>query len=245
MFNARNKVALVTGATGGIGEATVNLLLKCNASVVATGRSIDKLNSTYRNHKKVYSVQADFSNEDDAKSAIMRAEDKFHSIDYVIHCAGAVGEGSLSNTSLKQWYEILDINLTSAFLLSRESYPALKKSSGSLVLLSSVNGSHGGSAVSGPAYAISKAGINNMTRYLAKEWAKDDIRVNCVSPGPVDTPMLDRLTSDQHKNAKAATLLGKYSTAEECAGLIVFLCSPWAQSMTGTIENISSGIILD
>ena len=84
-----------------------------------------------------------------------------------------------------------------------------------------------------------------MTRYLAKEWAKDNIRVNCVSPGPVDTPMLDRLTLEQHKNAKAATLLGRYSTAEECAGLIVFLCSPWAQSMTGTIENISSGIVLD
>jgi len=245
LFDASKKVALITGATGGIGKATSKLFLKCNAKVVATGRSLDRLNALFKNDKNVFSIEADFSIESEAKSAIFQAVNKFSRIDYVIHCAGAVGKGTFSDTSLKEWYEILDINLTSAFLLCRESYPALKKTSGSLVLLSSVNGSHGGSSVSGPVYAISKAGINNMTRYLAKEWSKDNIRVNCVSPGPVNTPMLDRLTTEQHKIAKAATLLGRYSTADECAGLIVFLCSPWARTMTGTIENISSGIILD
>ncbi len=245
MFNASNKVALITGATGGIGKATVKLFLECNANVVATGRSIEKLHSLYKNDQNVFSIEANFSNENDTKSAIKQTVKKFNRIDYVVHCAGAVGGGLLAETSLEKWYELLDINLTSAFLLCRESYPSLKKTSGSLVLLSSVNGSHGGSSVSGPAYAIAKAGINNMTRYLAKEWSKDNIRVNCVSPGPVDTPMLNRLTAEQHKSAKAATLLGRYSTADECAGLIVFLCSPWANSMTGTIENISSGIILD
>ncbi|MBL42669.1 MAG: hypothetical protein CMM49_08435 [Rhodospirillaceae bacterium] len=245
MFDASGKVALVTGATGGIGEATVRLLLECNAKVIATGRSPSKLNAIFKNENDVFPIKANFSKEKEAKAAINRSIDQFEKIDYVIHCAGAVGSGCLSDTSLDEWYKILDINLTSAFLLCREAYPILKKTSGSVVLLSSINGTHGGSNVSGPVYAISKAGINNMTRYLAKEWAKDNIRVNCVSPGPVDTPMLDRLTLEQHKNAKAATLLGKYSTAEECAGLIVFLCSPWAQSMTGTIENISSGIVLD
>ncbi len=245
MFDASGKVALVTGATGGIGEATVRLLLECNAKVIATGRSPSKLNTIFKNENDVFPIKANFSKEKEAKAAINSSIDQFEKIDYVIHCAGAVGSGCLSDTSLDEWYKILDINLTSAFLLCREAYPILKKTSGSVVLLSSINGTHGGSNVSGPVYAISKAGINNMTRYLAKEWAKDNIRVNCVSPGPVDTPMLDRLTLEQHKNAKAATLLGKYSTAEECAGLIVFLCSPWAQSMTGTIENISSGIVLD
>ncbi len=245
MFDASGKVALVTGATGGIGEATVRLLLECNAKVIATGRSPSKLNTIFKNENDVFPIKANFSKEKEAKAAINSSIDQFEKIDYVIHCAGAVGSGCLSDTSLDEWYKILDINLTSAFLLCREAYPILKKTSGSVVLLSSINGTHGGSNVSGPVYAISKAGINNMTRYLAKEWAKDNIRVNCVSPGPVDTPMLDRLTLEQHKNAKAATLLGKYSTAEECAGLIVFLCSPWAQSMTGTIENISSVIVLD
>lgn len=245
MFNASDKVALITGATGGIGQATVKLFLDCNAEVITTGRSIGKLNAIYKNQKKVHCIEADFSSEEDAKSAIKESLKKYSKIDFVVHCAGAVGNGSFANTTLKEWHKLLNINLTSAFLLSREVYPALKKTSGSLVLVSSVNGSHGGSSVSGPVYAISKAGINNMTRYLAKEWSKDKIRVNCVSPGPVDTPMLERLTDEQHQKAKDSTLLGRYSTAEECAGLITFLCSPWAESMTGTIENISAGIILD
>ena len=85
----------------------------------------------------------------------------------------------------------------------------------------------------------------NLTRYCAKEWAPDGIRVNAISPGPVDTPMLDRLSADQHAGLKAALPLGKYATADECAGAVLFLCSPHAASMTGTIMNISSGLVLD
>ena len=234
-------MALVTGATGGIGAATVSILSECGANVAATSRSKSLIKET----SSIFPIEANFSYEKDAKHAIEQTLDRFGKIDYVAHCAGAVGSGRLDQTSLKDWNRLLEINLTSTFLLCKEIYQPLKKTKGSLVLISSVNGTHGGSEVSGIAYATSKAGINNITRYLAKEWAKDQIRVNCVSPGPVDTPMLDRLTAEQHAYAKASTLLGKYSTAEECAGLIAFLFSPWSASITGTIKNISAGIVLD
>ena len=236
---------MITGASGGIGKATVDLFLKCGAKVAVTGRSIDKLNQIFSKSSGVLSIEADFSNEEDSKRAIDITLNRFNKINFVVHCAGAVGKGRLDQTSLDEWKNLININLTSAFLLSRESYFPLKESSGVLILLSSVNGIHGGSSVSGPAYAIAKAGVINLTRYLAKEWSNDGIRVNCVSPGPVDTPMLDRLTSEQHAKAKASTLLGNYSTAKECAGAIIYLCSPWSSSITGANQNISSGIILD
>ncbi len=243
-YQGDGKVALVSGATGGIGGATVELFRACGAAVVATGRDHRRLEERYRDDG-VLCIEADFADENQARRGIAVALERFGRIDHVAHCAGAVGKGRLDETSLAEWHRLLDVNLTSAFLIARETYPALKESKGNLVLLSSTNGMHGGSAVSGLPYAMAKAGVINMTRYLAKEWAPDGIRVNCVSPGPTDTPMLDRLTEEQHAAARAATLLGRYSTAEECAGMIVHLCSSYAATMTGTVANVSAGNVLD
>lgn len=244
-YEGAGKVALVTGATGGIGGATVRLLRECGASVVATGRDQHRLEEIYRDVEGVLCVEADFAKEGDARRAIANTLQRYGRLDHAIHCAGAVGKGRLDETSVEEWHRLLDVNLTSAFLICRVSYAALKESKGNVVLVSSTNGLHGGTSMSGPVYATAKAGVINMTRYLAKEWAADEIRVNCVAPGPVDTPMLDRLTEEQHARTKASTLLGRYSTAEECAGMIVHLCSHYAATMTGTVANVSAGAVLD
>ena len=244
-YSGEGKVALVTGATGGIGGAAVKLFREAGTAVVATGRDQQQVEEVFRSDDHVLALGADFSKENEARNAIASALGRYGRIDHVVHSAGAVGKGRIEETSLADWHRLMDINLTSAFLLCRESYLALKESKGNTVLLSSSNGMHGGTAVSGLPYAMAKAGVINLTRYLAKEWAPDDIRVNCVSPGPVDTPMLDRLTEEQHTKTKAATLLGRYATATECAGMIIHLCSDYANSMTGTVANVSSGMILD
>lgn len=244
-YQGAGKVALVTGATGGIGGATVRLFRECSANVVATGRDQHRLEQFFHGEEGVLTVEADFAKETDARRAIAVALQRYGRLDHVVHSAGQVGKGRIEETTLSEWHRLLDVNLTSAFLIAREARAALKESKGNLVLVSSTNGMHGGTAVSGLPYAMAKAGVINLTRYLAKEWAPDGVRVNCVAPGPTDTPMLDRLTPEQHAATKAATLLGRYSTAEECAGMIVHLCSHYAATMTGTVANVSAGNVLD
>ena len=140
---------------------------------------------------------------------------------------------------------MLDANLTSAFLLARACHRHLRRPGGTLVLLSSTNGRNGGGPLSGAAYAAAKAGILNLSRYLAKEWAAEGLRVNCVAPGPVDTPMLERLSAPQHQQLMAALPLGRYAQPDEVAGAIAFLCSSYAASITGACINVSGGMLLD
>jgi NAD(P)-dependent dehydrogenase (short-subunit alcohol dehydrogenase family) len=240
LIDAAGKVAFVTGATGGIGQACVEMFLAAGASVVATGRRAVGLDDP-----GLLKLTLEATDEAQVADAMAKTKQRFGAIDYLVHMAGMVGKGRLDQMELKDWHTVVDTNLTSAFLLLKHAYPLLRKPGAAVVLCGSSNGANGGSYLSGAAYASSKAALVNLTRYCAKEWAPDGIRVNILSPGPVDTPMLDRLSDTQHAGLKAQLPLGKYATAEECAGGVLFLCSGHAGSMTGTNMNISSGLVLD
>ncbi|MBL8644637.1 MAG: SDR family oxidoreductase [Rhodospirillaceae bacterium] len=240
LLDAAGKVAFVTGATGGIGKACVDMFLGAGASVVATGRR-----AVANDNARVLKLSLEVTDEAQVADAIAKTKARFGTIDYLVHMAGMVGKGRLDQLSLADWRTVVDTNLTSAFLLMKHAYPLLRKPGASVVLCGSSNGANGGSHLSGAAYASSKAALVNLTRYAAKEWAPDGIRVNILSPGPVDTPMLDRLSDIQHEGLKAQLPLGRYATAAECAGGVMFLCSAHASSMTGTNMNVSSGLVLD
>ena len=240
LLDAAGKVALVTGATGGIGKACVEMFLAAGASVVATGRR-----AVQGDDPRVLKLALEVTDEAQVADAIAKAKARFGTIDYLVHMAGMVGKGRLNEMPLADWHTVVDTNLTSAVLLMKHAYPILRKPGATVVLCGSSNGANGGSYLSGAAYASSKAALVNLTRYTAKEWAAEGIRVNIISPGPVDTPMLDRLSDTQHDGLKAQLPLGKYATAEECAGGVMFLCSSHAASMTGTNMNISSGLVMD
>ncbi|MCA8888510.1 MAG: SDR family oxidoreductase, partial [Parvularculaceae bacterium] len=158
---------------------------------------------------------------------------------------GAVGKGPLHEMSLDAWRATMEVNLTSSFLIAREAYTDLKSSRGCLIFLSSTNGRNGGSHLSGPAYASAKAAVINLTRYLAKEWGPAGVRVNCVAPGPVKTPMLDRLSEAEIDALRALSPLRHITTAEEVASGIAYLCSPDAGGVTGEVLNLSGGLVLD
>lgn len=240
LLNAEGRVAFVTGATGGIGQAVVRMMLDAGANVAATGRRAVPFDD-----ERVLPLTLEVTDEDGVETAVQQCVDRFGRLDYVVHMAGMVGKGRLDEQSLKDWNTVVSTNLTSSFLVLKHAYPHLTKPGGVAVLCGSSNGYNGGSYLSGPAYASSKAALVNLTRYSAKEWAPDGLRVHIVSPGPVDTPMLDRLSDDQHDELKSLLPLGKYATADECAGTVLFLCSTHAASMTGTNTNISSGLVLD
>ena len=241
LLAAAGRAALVTGAAGGIGRAVVQLFREAGAGVAA----VDVAAPAESGDCETLAIQADCSDEAAVQDAVAAALDRFKRIDYLVHAVGVVGPGRFMDIDLAHWRRILDLNLTSAFLVCQAAYPHLKAASGSAVLISSSNALTGGDRVSGPVYAIAKGGLVQMTRYLAREWAPDGIRVNCIAPGPVDTPMLDRLTEDDHAALRAQIPLGRYATPKEVAAAIGFLCSDHSASTTGTVSNITGGRVVD
>lgn len=159
----------------------------------------------------------------------------------VVHAAGSVGRGGIADFDLAEWRRVLDDNLTSAAVVASQALPLVAEG-GSVVLFSSVNGRHGGNELSGPAYAVAKAGIIGLTRHLAKHQAGRRVRVNCLAPGPVATPMLDRLGDDELSALRATIPLDHITTPTEIAETVGWLCSPAARSVTGTVIDVNGGM---
>jgi len=235
---AEAECALVTGAAGGIGSAVARRFaergLRVGAMVLPGQEAPAGLE-----------LPAEATDEAQVAEAVARCARELGPPRWVVHTVGITGEGPFVDVALEKWKRVVNMNLTSAFLLARAAHPHLKQTRGAMLLYSSTNAINGGNELSGPAYTAAKAGIIGITRYLAREWAADGIRVNCIAPGPIDTPMLDRL-GDQRRVALAEQApLGRLGTAEECAAMSDFLCSDAAKHMTGTITNISGGLLLD
>lgn len=239
---ARSAVAFVTGAAGGIGRVTVQRLRARGVRVFATDLA---LASAPCADDGLRAASLDVTDEAAVAAACAECLRELGRIDYVVHLAGRTGSGPLDAVSRAEWDALLAVNLTSAFLLARAVHAALRQARGALVLMASTNGLNGGSALSGPAYAAAKAGIVNLTRYLAKEWAADGIRVNCLAPGPIDTPMLGRLDSEVRARLAASVPLGRFGRPEEVAATIDYLLRPEAAFLTGTVHNLSGGLVLD
>lgn len=233
------QVAWVTGAAGGIGRATVTQLM-------AAGWAVEGADLNPASEACPFPCRAlDVTNERAVEEEAGRLHEVHGGLDAVIHLAGKTGQGPLKAVSLAEWHRLLEVNLTSAFLVARSSLELLAARQGRLVLMASINGLTGGSGLSGPAYAVAKAGIVNLARYLAKEWAEQGIRVYCLAPGPVDTPMLQRLDPSVRERLSRASPLRRITTAEEVAAVILGLLGPAGSALTGTVHNISQGMELD
>lgn len=237
LLDARGRVALVTGASGGIGRA-VAALLKVSGSAVA---GLDVVTPT----EVDLAFTGDACDEALVRDAAASVEARFGHIDYVVHAAGFARAARYDDLSLGEWHAVMDANVTSAFVVTKAAHAALVRSQGSVVLFSSTNGRTGGSELSGAAYAVAKSGIINLVRHLARAWAREGIRVNAIAPGPVATPMLDRFTDAEREALRQSIPLGRIATPEEIAASVAFLLSPHAAAMTGTCMNVSGGMVLD
>lgn len=238
LLDATGKVLLLSGAWGGVGQAIAARYVASGGTVIA----LDRVSGSPA--KGIHSLVCDLTREDEVAQAVHQALAQHGRIDAVVHAAGIVGKGPLQDTQSHDWHAVIDANLTSAFLISRATYSALKTSHGALVLLGSTNGANGGSHLSGAAYAAAKAGVANLGRHLAKSWAPH-IRVNVVAPGPVATPMLDRLDTKDMAQLKQSLLTGELIEADEVAAAVAFLISDHARSITGTTLNLSGGLVLN
>ena len=242
MATMGSPVALITGAAGGLGRAAVAKLRERGMRVVATDLALAEIPCG----APLTVASLDVTDEASISAVIERVLAEFGRLDHVIHLAGAAGRGPVDDVSVLEWNRLLEINLTSAFMLAKAIHPALRATRGSLTLAASSNGLNGGSALSGPAYAVAKAGLINLARYLAKEWASEGIRVNCLAPGPIDTAMVTgRFSPDVITSLRESVPLGQLGQPEQVAHAIDYLTSPSARFVTGTVMNISGGVVLD
>jgi 3-oxoacyl-[acyl-carrier protein] reductase len=245
-----DRVALVTGGSRGIGKAVVELLASFGAHVVVNyvkdeQSAADTASIARTIGVKALAIQADVSRVDEGERLLQQAFEHFNRIDFLICNAGIWEGGPVESISEELWDKTLDINLKGTWSVCRAAVPFMKKQRfGRIVIVSSTAGQRGEANVSN--YAASKGGQISFTKSLAPELAAFGINVNCVAPGWVETDM----TADDL--ADAATLdsitkaipLGRAATPEEIAGPIVFLCTEWANHITGEVLNVNGGSVL-
>jgi NAD(P)-dependent dehydrogenase (short-subunit alcohol dehydrogenase family) len=238
---AADSVVLVTGAAGGLGRELVARLHARGHQVVATDVALADLPCA----GPVWALPLDATDESAIASCVARVLARSGRLDHVVHLAGRAGQGPLEAVDGDEWDSLLAVNLGSAHRIARACRAALAASRGSLVLTASSNAFNGGSALSGPAYAAAKAGVVNLTRYLAREWAPLGIRVNCVSPGPIDTPMVTgRFSPAVLEGLRAAVPLGRVGEPRHVAHAIEYLLHPDADFVTGAVMNVSGGVVM-
>ena len=188
-------------------------------------------------------IRCDVTDEGDVHRALGQVRERHGPVQVLVYAAGITGAGGVEDESLATWRHILDVNLTGAFLCARAVVGDMRSAGGgAMVLVASVNGRFGGSALSGPAYAVSKGGLLTLARFLAREHAPDGIRVNAVAPGPHDTPMWRALDAERRAGI-LATLPGGGGPGDpaDLAATIVHLCSPECRYLTGATIDVNGG----
>lgn len=236
----KEKVAVVTGGASGIGLATTKKLLSEGANVVILDLKMDEEIINRLGGNAIY-LKCDVSNEENVKNCIEEIIKKFNHIDYLVANAGIGGSASKPHeVSMDEWNKVISVNQTGIFLLNKYVInEMLKSGKGAVVNTSSMYGLVG--STTSFAYSASKGAINQMTRSLALTYARDNIRVNAIAPGYVDTPILS-MVPDNIKEAMGNELpIGRLGKDTEIANLICYLLSDDASFITGAIIPIDGG----
>lgn len=242
---------LITGGASGIGLATAKLLHQRGARVtiidVQTSKGAQALASINNDNRAVF-IQANLALPEDADRAVAETLRAFGQLNAVVNSAGIQRYGNAEQTSLELWQEVMDVNLTAAFLVSRAAIPHLRQSgSGSIVNVGSVQ-SHAAQR-GAVAYVTSKHAMLGLTRAMAVDYAHERIRVNCVCPGTVDTPMfrwtasLDPNPDSVIKACEAMHPVNRIAQPEEVAEVIAFLLTGASSFVTGTAIDVDGGLL--
>ena len=249
MEELKEKTAIVTGATSGIGRAVAVRFSLAGARVAAVGRNRENLDALQNEIEQtggiVKTIRADVTNESDAQKIVETTVENFGQIDILINAAGIIGNGTIENTALSDWDEMMNVNLRSVFALMQKTIPFLEKTKGNIVNVSSVAGLRSFPGVL--AYCVSKAGIDQLTRCASLELAPKQIRVNAVNPGVVVTELHKRSGMNEENYAafleksKQTHPLGRAGSPDEVADLILFLASEKAGWITGVTYSIDGG----
>ena len=244
MFDLTGRTALVTGASGGIGGAIARALHGAGATVALSGTREGPLQELAASlGDRAHVVPADLSKPEAAAALVKDAAAAMGSMDILVNNAGITRDNLFMRMSDDEWGQVMDVNLTSVFRLSRAALRGMMKARwGRIVTITSVVGSTGNPGQGN--YAAAKAGMVGMSKSLAYEVASRGITVNCVAPGFIATPMTDSLTDDQKGKILSQIPAGRMGAPEEIAAAVLYLASPEAAYVTGATLHVNGGMAM-
>jgi len=246
MFELKDKTALITGATGGIGGGLARALHRQGATIAISGRQHDKLEALARElGARVHVCPCDLGDREHVSNLVDEAIAKLGRLDILLNNAGLTKDNLLMVMKDEQWDEVIAVNLTASFLLMRSAARAMMRARtgyGRIINISSISGVVGNPGQGN--YSASKAGMIGMSKSLAREVASRGITVNCIAPGFISTPMTDALNEKQTQSIREAIPAHKFGTPEDIAAAAVFLASPEAAYVTGQTLHVNGGLMM-
>ena len=242
-MNLNKKKILITGATGGIGNALVDKFSNFGATIFATGTNEDKLKNLKKNYSNINVEKFRLDDHNKIEGFIETVNETLGGLDILVNNAGITLDNLSIRLTEENWKKVLDINLTSSFLMCKYAIKKmLKKKYGKIINITSIVGHTGNLGQAN--YAASKAGIAAYSKTLAIEYAKKNINVNCVSPGFIRTEMTDKINEEFKKILVSKIPSGDLGTGEDVSNCVAFLASDMAKYINGETIHVNGGMYM-
>ncbi len=243
MFDLTGKTALITGATGGIGEAIATKFYEQGANVILTGRKVEVLEALKNKlGERAHIIPADLSDSEKIKELVNEALKITGKIDILVNNAGLTRDTLMMRMKDEDWQSVIDVNLTACFKLTREVLtPMMKNRYGRVINITSIVGWMGNAGQAN--YCATKAGLTGMSKALSMEVASRGITINCIAPGFISTPMTDVLSEDVKNKMMEQIPLKRFGTPDDVANSAVFLSSDEASYITGQTIHVNGGML--
>ena len=244
MSDLKGKNIIVTGASGGIGNSIIKKLNHAGANILASGTKIEKLDELKGKFENIKILKFDISQSDKIEEFIENSTEELGgSLDCIVNNAGITMDNLSIRMSLKDWQKVIDINLTSTFLMSKFAIKKmLKNKSGKIVNITSVVGHTGNLGQAN--YVASKAGITAMSKSLAIEYAKKNININCISPGFIKTAMTDKIDEKFKEVILSKIPSARLGEPDDIANAVLFLCSNQSNYINGETLHVNGGMYM-
>jgi 3-oxoacyl-[acyl-carrier protein] reductase len=243
MKDLENKNIIVTGASGGIGNSIVEKLSECGANVLASGTRLEKLEELKSKFNKIKILKFDISQSDKIEEFIDNAANELGGLDCIVNNAGITQDNLAIRMSIEEWRKVIDINLTSTFLMSKFAIKKmLKNKKGKIINITSVVGHTGNLGQAN--YTASKAGLVAMSKSLAIEYAKKNINVNCISPGFIKTAMTDKIDEKFKEVIVSKIPSARLGEPEDIANAVLFLASDNSNYINGETLHVNGGMYM-
>ncbi len=242
MIDLNNLNIILTGSTGVIGNSILQKLSNANANVIATGTNQNKLNSIKEKYPKVLIKQFDISKHHEIEKFIENCSNDFQNkIDVLINNAGITQDNLAIRMKEDEWNKVISLNLTSSFLLSKHSIKKMiKNKTGKIINITSIVGHTGNTGQAN--YSASKAGLIGMSKSLALEYGKKNIKVNCISPGFIKSEMTDKINENFKQLLQEKISLNRFGLPEDVANAVAFLSSNLSDYITGETIHVNGGM---